>query len=383
MNVTLIDSISDTGCKNWNQLTGVDYPFLRYEFLYALENSGSVCEGTGWRPQHCLVYQDNEIIGLMPMYRKTHSQGEYVFDHDWAYAYEHNGLSYYPKWLTSIPFTPCEGKRLVVKEHIKLATAYSEVSNFLQEKAENYGVSSWHCLFPTLQEIEYLKAENLFVRENVQFRWYNVGYRDFQDYLQTFNAKKRKNLQRERRRIAEQKIELRCVPGPEISDHQWQAFFQFYCMTYLKRHMRPYLNLKFFSELAETMPEQLLLVLAIKDNNYVGAALSLIGSDTLYGRYWGCYEEYNSLHFEVCYYQGLEYCIKNKLQRFDSGAQGVHKLARGFEPVNTYSAHWLKDPRFEDAIRHYVSQESKLIEHYKADTATLLPFKKSNKHTLK
>ena len=194
MNVTLIDNISETGSKEWNQLTGIDYPFLRYEFLYALENSGSVCEATGWVPQHCLVYQDNEIIGLMPMYRKAHSQGEYVFDHDWAYAYEHNGLSYYPKWLTSIPFTPCEGKRLVVKENIELATAYNEVCSFLQEKAEDYGVSSWHCLFPTSQEIEYLKAGNLFVRENVQFRWFNMGYRDFQDYLETFNAKKRKKI---------------------------------------------------------------------------------------------------------------------------------------------------------------------------------------------
>jgi predicted N-acyltransferase len=377
MNVTLIDSISETGSEKWNQLTGIDYPFLRYEFLHALENSGSVCERTGWEPQHCLVYQGNEIVGLMPMYRKTHSRGEYVFDHDWAYAYEHNGLSYYPKWLTSIPFTPCEGKRLVVKENIELELVYNAVRSFLQGKAEDYGVSSWHCLFPTSQEIKYLKTGNSCIRESVQFRWFNMGYRDFQDYLETFNAKKRKNLQRERRHVAEQKIELWCVPGPEISELQWQTFFQFYCMTYLKRHMRPYLNLKFFNELAETMGEQLLLVLAVKDNNYVAAALSLIGSDTLYGRYWGCYEEYNSLHFEACYYQGLEYCIKNKLQRFDSGAQGEHKIARGFEPVTTYSAHWLKDPRFAAAIRHYVSQESKLIEHYKADTATLLPFKKN------
>ncbi|MEE8320326.1 MAG: GNAT family N-acetyltransferase [Gammaproteobacteria bacterium] len=376
MDITLIDSISEVSRDEWNLLTGTDYPFMRYEFLHALENSGSVCERSGWVPQHCLVYRDKELAGLMPMYRKTHSQGEYVFDHDWACAYEHHGLAYYPKWLTSIPFTPCEGKRIVAKKDPGLKPVYGAVLGFLKEKAVDCSISSWHCLFPVPEEVEYLRTECLCIREGVQFRWFNAGYRDFQDFLETFNAKKRKSLKRERRHVEEQKIELWTVPGPEISESQWQAFFQFYRMTYMKRLMPSYLNFSFFRELAETMADQLLLVLAVKENTYVGAALSFIGSDTLYGRYWGCFEEHHSLHFEACYYQGLEYCIKNKLQRFDSGAQGEHKIARGFEPVTTYSAHWLKDPRFATAIGDFVTEEAKMMDHYKSDAVALLPFKK-------
>jgi len=379
MKTCIIDGIDFITREQWNLLAGTDYPFLRHEFLHALETSGTVSERTGWMPQHCLVYEGRDLVGVMPMYRKTHSRGEYVFDHDWAHAYESNGLSYYPKWLTSIPFTPCEGKRVAVLKEMDAGPVYRTLLRFLQENGEDHGISSWHCLYPTAGEIEYLQIGGLFVREAVQFRWYNRGYRDFQDYLAAFSARKRKNLLRERRRVREQGIVLCSIPGPEITDPQWQAFYQFYCMTYLKRGMHPYLNFRFFRELADGMPDQLLLVLATKDDTYVGAALSIKGNDTLYGRYWGCYEEYDSLHFEACYYQGLEYCLENGLQKFDPGVQGEHKIARGFEPVITYSVHWLRDPRFANAIGKYISQEVKLVELYKSGMETSLPFRKTGR----
>jgi predicted N-acyltransferase len=230
-------------------------------------------------------------------------------------------------------------------------------------------------LFPALQQAELLRSLGLSIREGIQFHWFNQGYRDFNDFLQTLSASKRKMLKRERRRVSEQGVRLLRIAGPDVSDLQWQAFFQFYTMTYLKRGSQPYLNPAFFQQIAATMSEQLLLVLAIKDNNTVAAALSFVGSGTLYGRYWGCYEEYNNLHFEACYYQGQDYCIEHGLKRFDSGAQGEHKISRGFEPITTYSAHWLKEARFAKAIEHFLAREQKAVQLYKQDAASYLPFK--------
>jgi len=381
MNIKQLKSLSEISSNQWNRLLDSEYPFLRYEFLATLESSGSASEKSGWSPRHCLVFDkqgDEEmLIAAMPLYEKSHSYGEYVFDHDWANAYQQHGLNYFPKWITAIPFTPCEGYRLLVKEGIDRTVIYRKVIDFLKNKADKENISSWHCLFPPKQEIKSLKnEEGLIIREGVQFRWTNQGYSNFEDYLSTFNAKKRKNVRRERRWVTDQNIELINVAGSAITEEQWQAFYLFYKMTYLKRGMHPYLDLSFFHQLAQTMPDQLLLIMAVKDKTYVGAALSLIGGDTLYGRYWGCLDEYHSLHFEACYYQGLEYCIENKLQRFDSGAQGEHKISRGFEPVTTYSAHWIKDPQFAAAIDRYVKQEAQAMAAYKNNAAKLLPFKK-------
>ncbi|MFT5425739.1 MAG: putative N-acyltransferase [Gammaproteobacteria bacterium] len=375
MKVSLINHIQEVSREDWNRITGLDYPFIRYEFLHALENSACVSDETGWTPQHCLVYDGNELIALMPMYKKSHSHGEYVFDFEWANAYQQHGMAYYPKWLTAIPFTPCEGERLFVKAGIDKQTVLKSILAFITENSGENNVSTWHCLYPTLAETELFISENLAIREGVQFRWANKGYRDFKDYLDTFNSKKRKNLLRERRFINDQNIVLHQIQGKDFTEQHLNVFFQFYQMTYLKRGNPPYLNLEFFKEIAETMPEQLLLILAVKDNAYIGAAFSLVTGDSYYGRYWGCYEEYHSLHFEACYYQGLEYCINNHLQRFDSGAQGEHKIARGFEPVKTYSAHWICDPEFATAIRDYTKREASLMENYRSNAAELLPFK--------
>jgi len=375
MKISLINHIDEISREDWNRITGLEYPFIRHEFLHALEDSACVSEETGWMPQHCLVYEKDKLIALMPMYKKTHSHGEYVFDFEWAHAYRQHGLAYYPKWLTAIPFTPCEGERLFIKAGVDKELIFKSIMAYLIGNAETENISGWHCLFPTLEEVNLFKSTDLAIREGVQFRWMNKGYRDFKDYLDSFNSKKRKTLLRERRFISDQGIMLKQVYGKDITEQQLDVFFQFYQLTYLKRGNPPYLNLEFFKEIAETMPEQLLMILAIKDNTYVGAAFSLVGKDSLYGRYWGCYEEYHSLHFEACYYQGLEYCINNQLTCFDSGAQGEHKIARGFEPVTTYSAHWLSDPKFAAAIKGFTNREASLMEEYRSSAAGLLPFK--------
>jgi predicted N-acyltransferase len=375
MQVKQINGMRQVDCAAWNRLAGVAYPFLRHEFLLALEQSGSISEQTGWVPAHLLVIENDALIAFMPLYLKQHSWGEYVFDHQWAQAYQQHGVEYYPKWLSAIPFTPCQGARIVVQEGIDLPDVTQALLAFIQQISEKSGISSWHCLFPGLQQAELLGSMGLSIREGVQFHWFNRGYQDFNDFLQTLNASKRKMLKRERRRVGEQGVSLLRIVGPEVSDQQWQEFYRFYAMTYLKKGSKPYLNPAFFQQIAATMGDQLLLVLAFKDDNAVAAALSFVGEDTLYGRYWGCHEEYHSLHFEACYYQGLDYCIERGLKRFDSGAQGEHKISRGFEPVTTYSAHWIKDVKFAKAIEYFLAREQKTMQSYKQDAASYLPFK--------
>ncbi|QSB03280.1 N-acetyltransferase [Methylomonas sp. EFPC1] len=377
MEVKQIASMAQIEATAWNRLCGPDYPFLRHEFLAALEQSAAVCPQTGWETAHLLVFDNEKLLAALPLYLKTHSWGEYVFDQQWAQAYQQHGLAYYPKLISAIPFTPCQGQRLLFAADADQTAICALLFSFIQQLAERQGISSWHCLFPKPSQLELLRSLGLSVREGVQFQWFNRGYATFTDFLQTLSADKRKMIKRERRRLAEQGIELLRVPGTEVTEIQWQVFFRFYALTYLKRSSEPYLNLAFFKQIARTMPEQLLLVLAMKDDRYVGAALSFIGADTLYGRYWGCDAEYNALHFEACYYQGLDYCIEHALARFDSGAQGEHKISRGFEPVTTYSTHWLKDAGFAKAVAQFVAREKQAIAHYKQDAANYLPFKRA------
>ncbi|CAA9891386.1 conserved hypothetical protein [Candidatus Methylobacter favarea] len=376
MKVKQINSLTQVDSVAWNKLAGTAYPFLRHEFLMALEQSGSVAEQTGWRSSHLLVMKENELLAFMPLYLKNHSRGEYVFDNQWAHAYHQFGLRYYPKWLAAIPFTPCQGPRICISEHVDQLEVSRLLFVYIKENAAQKEISSWHCLFPDQQQVELFRALGLGIREGVQFQWFNKGYRDFGDFLQTLNASKRKMVKRERRKVSEQGVEMIRLAGRDVSELQWRIFFRFYTMTYIKRGSRPYLNLEFFLACAATMSDRLLLVLAVKDNSYVGAALSFVGTDTLYGRYWGCLEEYNALHFEACYYQGLDYCIEHGLKRFDSGAQGEHKISRGFEPVTTYSAHWLRDEQFAKAIEHFLTEEQQAVQLYKQEASTYLPFKK-------
>ncbi len=376
MEIKQITAINQVDSEAWNKLVGDDYPFMRHEFLLALEESGCVSKQTGWQPKHLLVLDNDTLIAAMPLYLKTHSRGEYVFDNQWAYAYEQNGVRYYPKWLAAIPFTPCQGSRIAINEQADQSQITGLLVDFIKMKSEQDNISSWHCLFPVGEQLESFRALGLAIREGVQFQWFNKGYQTFDDFLGTLNASKRKMLKRERRKVAEQGIAMVQLSGKDASEYQWQVFYDFYQMTYMKHGMRPYLNLDFFLRYAATMGDKLLLVFALKHDAYVGAALSFVGGDTLYGRYWGCIEEYNALHFEACYYQGLDYCIEHGLQRFDSGAQGEHKIARGFEPVTTYSAHWFQDERFAKAIGQFLLREKNAVQFYKDDATKYLPFKK-------
>jgi predicted N-acyltransferase len=361
----------------WNELAGKDYPFLRYEFLNALEQSGAVNSQTGWQAQHLLVTDNDELLAIMPMYLKSHSWGEYVFDQAWAQAYQQHGLEYFPKLLSAIPFTPCQGPRLLCKSGVDSGAVVDVLLQTIKQHAEQQYLSSWHCLFPESQLREQLQARDLIIREDVQFQWFNRGYQQFDEFLATLTASKRKMIKRERRKVMEQGISLQQLVGKAITDAHWQVFYRFYALTYLKRRSQPYLNLAFFQQLAASMPEHLLLMLAVKQDQPVAASLFIVGSDTLYGRYWGCEQDYDALHFEACYYQGIEYCIANNLQRFDSGAQGEHKIARGFEPVSRYSAHWIRDQRFAQAIADFVKRERAHISHYKTNAAEFLPFKQT------
>lgn len=376
MHVLQINSISQVSSTDWNNLAGIAYPFLRHEFLLALEESGSVCQKTGWIPAHLLVLDDNKLVAFMPLYLKEHSWGEYVFDHQWAQAYQQHDLNYYPKWLTAIPFTPCQGARIVFNNAIDTFEITHLLFSFIKNLSIQHNISSWHCLFPYPTTSPLFNTLQLIIREGVQFQWLNKNYQNFDDFLQRLTTSKRKMIKRERRRVTEQGISLRRISGLDVSAVQWQIFYDFYAMTYLKKGSQPYLNLAFFQQIARTMGDQILLVLAYKDDSPIAAALNFIGKDTLYGRYWGCYDEYKSLHFETCYYQGLDYCIEQGLKRFDSGAQGEHKISRGFEPITTYSVHWIKDKRFTKAIQQFVTEEKIAVEQYKQNTTAYLPFKK-------
>ncbi|CAG7857796.1 hypothetical protein MCAMS1_02756 [biofilm metagenome] len=375
MEIKQIIDINQVNRDTWNNLVGDGYPFICHEFMSALEDSGCVSEQTGWQPRHLLLSENDRLLAVLPLYLKPHSRGEFVFDHQWVYAYQQYGQNYFPKLVTAIPFTPCQGQRIIIDGQVDQRHAINSFVNFINDKAEQENISSWHCLFPVWEHVELLTQQGLAVREGVQFQWFNKGYQSFDDFLATMNSSKRKMLKKERRKITEQGITIVRLTGKEVSEQQWRVFYDFYQMTYLKHGMSPYLNLDFFLRCASTMGNKLLAVFALKDGNYVGAALSFIGNDTLYGRYWGCLEEYNVLHFEACYYQGIDYCIEQGLARFDSGAQGEHKIARGFEPVTTYSVHWFRDERFAKAIEQFLLREKSMVEMYKDDAMRYLPFK--------
>jgi len=374
MIIKQINSMTEVDALCWNRLIQHRDPFLRHEFLLALEQSGAVSPAAGWVPQHLLIFEQQVLLAAMPLYLKDHSRGEYVFDQQWADAYYQSGMDYYPKWLNAIPFSPCSGQRLLIKKGLNNEDIIAALLDHIKQLSALNNISSLHCLFP-LSEQSDLLGQHLMVREAVQFHWFNKDYRDFDDYLQSFTSRQRKNVKKERRKVTEQGITLERVAGLNVSEQQWQVFFLFYEMTYLKRGQSAYLNSDFFKQLAQTMPEQILLVLAIKDQSYVGAALSFIGAETLYGRYWGCYDEYHSLHFETCYYQGIEYCLEQGLQRFDSGAQGEHKISRGFEPISTYSSHWIQNSQFAKLITQFLERETELTQQYKKDCRQKLPFK--------
>lgn len=354
----------------------LSYPFMRPEFLQALETSKSASEQSGWEPIH-LSLADGQQAAFMPLYLKDHSMGEYVFDHSWANAYHQNGLEYFPKLLTAIPFTPSTGPRIrgidnLNQDHCK--QLFEEVLSV----ADETDASSWHLLFPQARELELFNDPRLLRRSGVQYHWYNREYVSFDDFLGSMNSRKRKMVRKERAEISRQNISVDVLVGTEIDETIWALFYQLYERTYAKRNgTRGYLTRSFFTEIAASMPEQIAMAVAKQDEIPIACALYFFDDETLYGRYWGSVAEFSYLHFELCYYRGIEFAIELGLQRYDAGAQGEHKLMRGFEPIETHSLHWIRHPQFRDAIADFLDKEEQAIASHMQQAQDLLPFKKA------
>ena len=383
LTIDFVESIEEIGSEIWNGLAGIDNPFTRYEFIHSLESTGCTTDDSGWKPYHILVTENDvetqssrRAIAAMPLYLKNNSWGEYVFDWSWAEAYTRHGMNYFPKFVTSIPFTPSVGTRMLIKEGIDKLAIARLIFEKVQLKAEALGASSWHILFPKEEEHKLFNSIGISPRVATQFHWYNNSYNSFSDFLASLNARKRKAIKKERKQIEDKGIKFRQTDGADISETQWSDFYLFYQTTYLARGMQGYLDIEFFRKIGETMPEQILLINAVKDNRDIAAALFFKSKDSLFGRYWGSRVEQQFLHFETCYYQGQEYAIENNLAVFDSGAQGEHKIQRGFEPIYTHSNHWIADQNFSRAIRNFLEDERGHIDQYKIQAESLLPFKK-------
>lgn len=377
MYIHLVHSVADIAADQWHLLTGKSYPFLRHEFLLALEKSGSIGEDSGWLPCYPLIYNEkDELIAALPLYLKFHSYGEFVFDWAWADAYQRHGIDYYPKLIAAIPFTPATGTRLIHRSDYNIEQLIPVIKQALTQLMAKTQASSWHCLFPQAEELTLWQQLGGKTRLGCQFHWYNQNFEHFDDFLATMTAKKRKNIRQERAAIKSLGLEIQRYQGQQISEDLWQHFYQFYCLTNQKYNGHDgYLNAAFFSQIYQTLRDCLLLVLAFEDGKVIAAALNFIGDDCLYGRYWGCQEELTGLHFELCYYQGIEFCIEQGLSRFDAGAQGEHKIARGFKPILTYSSHFIVHQGFRQAIEQFIEREAQGIQHYQQEASLSLPFK--------
>ena len=363
MRLTVHEAISGVAPDAWNALAGDAYPFLRHEFLLAAEQTGCVAEDAGWAPRHLTLEHGGRLLGAMPLYQKQHSWGEFVFDWAWARAYEQAGLSYYPKLVSAVPFTPAPSSRLLLADEADSATARALVEGAIA-LAERTGCSSLHVLFPLEQELPVLRDAGLMPRKDCQFHWRNRGYSDFDEFLQTFTASKRKKARRDRRRVREAGIRFRRLKGADLDTSTWEQVYRLISITFMRRGSLPYYNLDFFLRVSATLPNDILVVLAEQRGEPIAAAVFYESATTLYGRYWGSSGHHNALHFETCYYQGIDYCIDKGLQLFEPGTQGEHKISRGFAAATTWSAHWLAHPRFFMAIEDYLEEEARHVDRY-------------------
>jgi predicted N-acyltransferase len=380
-------SINAINRERWNTLCGTNYPFLRHEFFSAMENSGCTSKKTGWQPYHLTLTDASttKIIAVMPLYLKHHSYGEYVFDWAWADAYQRHGLPYYPKLLNAIPFTPARGERWGIDNKFEEQEILSIIQQAITQEVKTKQLSSCHILFVNPEKEKMISHDQWQTRVGYQYHWFNQGFTCFDDFLATMSSRKRKNIIKEREKIQFQKITLVTKTGNEITAEEWQEFFMFYQSTYYKRSgHQGYLSAEFFTAIAKNLAEHIVMVQAYtseqsSDGNleFVAAALCFKDKETLYGRYWGCKENYDALHFEACYYQGIEYAIKHKLTRFDPGAQGEHKIQRGFAPIRTFSSHWIENKEFSQAITRFLGEEKKGVDQHIEEATKLLPFKKS------
>ncbi len=379
MKIIFNKSLSEIKKNDWDKLIpSNEYPFLKYDFLNLLESSSSVGRESGWVPMHLTLEEKGKIIAAIPLYLKNHSQGEFVFDHSWANAFYQHNLDYYPKLVSSIPHTPATGPRILIDKKYNLKDLMPIIVDAIKSVAESNNISSWHILFPEEIELDVYRKCSLSVRKNVQFIWFNEDYKDFDDYLNSFRSRHRKNVKKEREKLSQQNLQIDHFSGADLTQNLMDNFYAFYLSTNLKRSGHEgYLTEYFFKNAIKYLSKNIVLMMATEklSNQIVGGSFFFKDKENLYGRYWGCLKEYDCLHFECCYYQGIDYCIKNNLKKFDPGVQGEHKIKRGFKPTETFSAHWIADDRFKTAIDDFVIKEESHIKNYVNEAKKYLPFK--------
>ncbi len=372
----IVTDIAAIGARDWEALDHHDNPFLSQAFLHALEASGSVSEASGWQPHHLCLFENEHLVGLAPSYLKSHSHGEFVFDWAWADAYQRYGRKYYPKLLTAVPYSPVSGPRLLVqRDHPQGPLLRKELVHLAQTECEALGLSSWHCNFISEPDIKALQQTPLLARSDWQFHWFNQGYRSFDNFLATLRSKKRKNIRRDRRLVEQAGIRFVHKTGAQLGPPELEFIYACYQRTFFEHGNHPALNRAFFTRLAAQCPQALLAVLALRGEQPLAMSLFLLGGGRLYGRYWGCVEHVPGLHFEAAYHQGIEYCIAHGLQVFEPGAQGEHKISRGFTPVRTHSFHLVRDPAFHAAIAEFLQKEHVWLERYRQQLTAHEPFR--------
>ena len=382
MHIEVHNSLQEIPSKQWNALIPNGYPFLYHEFLYGLELTQCTTASTGWKGHHVVAYTDQTretIIAALPCYLKTHSYGEYIFDWAWADAYQRAGLPYYPKLSCAIPFTPVTGPRWMISSSTPSSLDKQKVQEALIEKltdcANSMNISSIHFLYTTEEDNEQLNRHDFIKRHSSQFQWENHNYKDFADFCAQLSSKKRKNINRERRRVTDANVTYQWFNAETLSTEVMETMFRFYCRTIRRYGAQQYLTQTFFEHIQQTLSAKTHVLLAYHEEQAIAGGIYYSSDDALYGRYWGASDDFHSLHFETCYYQPIEYCIQNNIQRFEAGAQGEHKLSRGLLPVTTYSMHKLLDQRFHDAIMDYIGDEAQHIERYNQLLNQHSPFK--------
>jgi predicted N-acyltransferase len=374
----IIEKLSEVSAADWNALLSPDAsPFLRHEFLSTLEETACVGSKTGWQIAHLALYRSKKLIGAMPLYLKLHSYGEFVFDWSWAQAYEQQGMQYYPKALCAIPFTPVQGSRILFAPLENKSQVQEQLIAGLKTLVLQNKLSSAHILFPLGEQTQAMVDQGFMLRDSVQFHWHNHQFVNFEQFLSTLTMKRRKNIRQEREKVNREGITFSHIPGQSATDQDWEFFYQCYANTYMEHHSSPYLNQDFFKLLCSRMPENLHLILAQRGTSPIAASLLFVDatSSTAYGRYWGALEHIPCLHFETAYYQAIEYCIEQKIETFEGGAQGEHKMARGFLPTTIQSAHFIVDPQFSKAVKHFLEREQQGIGAYVDELAEHSPMK--------
>ncbi len=379
-NFFFLSSIEKISKDEWNQCSGTLHPFTSYDFFYALEKSGSAITATGWEPHHYIQKNEkNEIIAVCPLYIKTHSFGEYIFDHAWANAYHKHGLNYYPKLQSAVPFTPVSGNRILINKKIKnVIKIKNEVVSNIIAHCNFKNISSVHFNFVKKNEIRDILKKNLLLRKGIQFHWHNDNYSSFEDFLSSLTSRKRKLIKKERKCVIDFDLQIEILSNNQIKQNHWDFFYECYINTSNKKWGSSYLKKKFFYLIGKNLKSKTILILAKKHGEYIAGALNFLGKSSIYGRLWGSKKFVPYLHFEICYYQAIEYAIKNKINTVEAGAQGPHKLQRGYKPTETFSLHWIKENKFKNAISNYLNEEMKIIENEKKDLQDFVPYKKLN-----